>query len=442
VNGSTNSPPVVDISTTPVTGVVPLDTATTITATDPDGNDMTYQVDYGDGSPVQRGTVATTPLNHRYTTPGSYTIRVEVSDGTVSVVRYAHITGALSEPLVANAGDDQSATVDDIVQFDGTGSRPNAAISLYSWDFGDGSSGQGSAATHAYASAGTYTVTLTTSAGTQSKSDTAVVTVKPKPATTGLQVTVTNSGSALADATVLVVASDGTRTSATTGTDGTARLQNLPDATYTVYAVKSGYLPAKGSANVVGGVGTASIELKSGDVATASVTSSPMTPAQIVAAGIDPNDPVNQNVVEFTVQLAFMPNTFSGYSNGTGFATCPTISGIDVACGGSGGGASFTYGDYQVSVSSQVTPSGQRQLVWMVIPGKAKWLKEFFDVQLITDGHQPGRWRRLCHRPWVGHAIGSGGTHARSDGPTAIGHCRLSRCPGGSEPHGRLVPAW
>ena len=235
---------------------------------------------------------------------------------------------------------------------------------------------------------GTYTAKLTAFIGTQTDVDTAQIEVKPVPVAPGLQVTVTGGGSALPGATALLVASDGTRTSGLTGNDGTTRLQNLADGSYTIYAVKSGYLPAKAAATIVDGRGTVTVDLKVGDVATASVTSTPMTRDEIVEAGIDVDDPANQNVVEFQVHLAFETDTtFQGYSNTNGFAACPTFAEVVVSCSGGGSGwdvATFETSGYEVYVTNQVSPQGQRQLVWMVIPGKSKWLKEFFDVQLMV----------------------------------------------------------
>lgn len=38
---------------------------------------------------------------------------------------------------------------------------PDAVITLYKWDFGDGTMGTGKAVNHSYSSAGDYSVTLT-----------------------------------------------------------------------------------------------------------------------------------------------------------------------------------------------------------------------------------------------------------------------------------------
>ncbi|MEW6086989.1 MAG: PKD domain-containing protein [bacterium] len=63
---------------------------------------------------------------------------------------------------VANAGPDQSAQINQSVNFDGSGSSDSdGTIVLYNWDFGDGTTGSGITASNSYSTAGTYTVTLT-----------------------------------------------------------------------------------------------------------------------------------------------------------------------------------------------------------------------------------------------------------------------------------------
>ena len=73
-------------------------------------------------------------------------------------------------------------------QFGASGSSsayPGSAISIYSWDWGDGTSGAGASPTHAYAQPGTYAVqlTVTDSNGLTSAVAMQPVTVAPRPAT-------------------------------------------------------------------------------------------------------------------------------------------------------------------------------------------------------------------------------------------------------------------
>ena len=65
-------------------------------------------------------------------------------------------------PPTADAGGPYQGYVNELIQFDGSGSSdPNNDELTYSWDFGDGSTGTGISPTHVYTSTGTYTITLT-----------------------------------------------------------------------------------------------------------------------------------------------------------------------------------------------------------------------------------------------------------------------------------------
>jgi hypothetical protein len=119
-----------------------------------------------------------------------------------------------------------------------------------------------------------------------SKQDTTVVTVTDPPPTPGLAVTVKNSaGNPLVGADIIIIDAAGKRTSGMTGNDGVGHLQGLADGDYTVYAWLSGYLPGKVPATVMNNSGSVTISLAPGQVATASVTSTPLTYDQIIAAG-------------------------------------------------------------------------------------------------------------------------------------------------------------
>ncbi|WP_229688566.1 ThuA domain-containing protein [Micromonospora yangpuensis] len=73
---SGNSPPTVTASATPTSGTAPLTVAFTGTATDPDGDTpLTYAWSFGDG-----GTASTLNASRTYTTPGTYTATLTVTD--------------------------------------------------------------------------------------------------------------------------------------------------------------------------------------------------------------------------------------------------------------------------------------------------------------------------------------------------------------------------
>ena len=144
-----------------------------------------------------------------------------------------------------------------------------------------------------------------------------------------------------------------------------------------------------------GGSGSVTIQLTSGVLGTSAITVKRLTYDEIIAAGIDPSDPSNQNVIEFTIHLCFSDTgsctDLGGYMNdgasGSGF--------IGVEPGGGGGGGScdsdsceLVFGegteDETIVIGTPEFIGGQPHIFWMIIPGKARFLKEFFDVGLAV----------------------------------------------------------
>ena len=273
---------------------------------------MTTTIDWGDGTDPVSGPGTGHASPHRYASPGTYLVRVDASDGKVSTVRTARVVVTLSEPITAAAGDDRSAIAGQAVSFNGSGSRPSGVIGEYDWDFGDGTGVSGLSVTHSYPTPGSYTVTLRVHAGAQTAVDTALVTVEPIPKTPGLDVHVSADGSSLLGAEATIVDPSGQRRTAITGADGHAVLGGLPDGDTTVYVWADGFRPVAQQATVTGGSGSIEVALTSGDVGAAVLDSHRLTQDEIVAKGIDPADPANQNVFEFTINLYFVPLDASG----------------------------------------------------------------------------------------------------------------------------------
>jgi hypothetical protein len=308
-------------------------------------------------------------------------------------------TGVIAQAiLTASAGESMAATEGVPVTFDGSGSAPASVITGYRWDFGDGKTGVGAGVQHTYSAAGHYTATLAVTDGTSTAKGTVTVTVSsPAP---GAAITVRDSkGGPISGADVVYMASDGSRISATSDGDGIATLEGLPDGSDGIYAYASGYQVATGSVTVSGGVGSATMNLDEGQVATASLTSTPMTLAQIEAAGIDPNAPGNQSVYQFHIELAFPPDyagtvpDLCGFVNGSGEFVGDTGS-----CGGGGGGGGGTISAGHCTANEcyfgnvEAVPEivhGEPLIQWLVLNGHVTVLKQFFSVDMLIDNLSP-----------------------------------------------------
>ena len=95
-----NNPPEIEsLSADPAEGEAPLEVAFDVEATDPDGDELTYEWDFGDGSPTSDEEDPT----HTYTEPGTYEAVVTVSDGTDEVTD--SVTVQVTEPAEPPAGE-------------------------------------------------------------------------------------------------------------------------------------------------------------------------------------------------------------------------------------------------------------------------------------------------------------------------------------------------
>ncbi|HXA53357.1 MAG TPA: PKD domain-containing protein [Solirubrobacteraceae bacterium] len=312
--------------------------------------------------------------------------------------------------LHAAAGESISAVEGASVTLDGSGSTPAAEITKYRWQFGDGAEAEGAGDAilhHVYATAGKYTAKLTVFRGGEESSASVAVTVtaKPKPAggghpAEGVYVTVKGEGAEPIDgATVLYVGSSGTRIEAASGSSGEAVLKGLPEGTDTVYVYKSGLRPAVAQVTVNGeGDGTTSVTLSAGETAAAKVESKELDYEEIVAAGINPSEPANQNVYKFVIKLAFIespPVEVHGYVNGGGEfvgGTGASGGGGGWSCGSGGcegGGGGGGGGGGERIIAQPEVVEGHPLIQWLILHGKAAVLKQFFEVSMIVQNLSP-----------------------------------------------------
>lgn len=154
---------------------------------DPQGDALTYDWDFGDGSPHGSGVAPT----HTYAAEGTYTVTLVVTGADGEASSPASTTATiLNQPPAVDAGPDQSASLGMAVSIAAsfTDAGTDDAPWTYWVNWGDGSTPeQGSlaapgpiAASHTYASAGTYTVAVTvTDRDGASGTDAAAIVVSP-----------------------------------------------------------------------------------------------------------------------------------------------------------------------------------------------------------------------------------------------------------------------
>jgi PKD repeat protein len=157
-----NQAPTVEAGADRNTGTAPLNVTFTAQATDADGDTLTYEWDFADGSAKANGR----EVDHTYTDAGTYDAKVTVSDGnggsTTATVRV--VVGdppGNQAPSVEATADPKSGTSPLTVHFSGQARDPEGEGLIATWDFGDGGRAAGLSATHVYTAAGTYTATLT-----------------------------------------------------------------------------------------------------------------------------------------------------------------------------------------------------------------------------------------------------------------------------------------
>ena len=91
------APTITAASAKPTSGAAPLTVQFSGSATDPDGDALTYRWVFGDGA-----TATGTSVSHRYASAGRYTAYLRVSDGSTTVQ---------SDPIVISVGSGPSATI-------------------------------------------------------------------------------------------------------------------------------------------------------------------------------------------------------------------------------------------------------------------------------------------------------------------------------------------
>ena len=366
-----NSAPIAGLSVTPTDGEAPLAVAATVSYSDSDADWLTYRIDYGDGGGIKRQVVeaGSAVLSHTFEKVGIFQVRLTVDDGLQVTEETQTVTVASPEPLRAIAGDDRVVPIHEAVDFDGSASQPVGIPHTYAWDFGDGQTAGGPTTQHAYSAAGDYTVTLTVDDGVDQSTDEVHISVL-EPSGQGLAVSVSASGTLLSGATVAVNDPIGTRYSCVTTNLGECTLTGVPDGEWAVLAYAPGYLTDTKTATVTGGVGRVEIALEPGPIGTAELQTRRLDASEVEALGIDPNDPDNQNVIQFSVVVAGTDKELTGVAN-RGTCWCD-------------GDAWKGWSDEKRTYHPSYRVVDGRPTVVVLATAKASWLKEFFQVDLVV----------------------------------------------------------
>jgi PKD repeat protein len=157
---SGNQPPEVTVTVSSTSGVVPLSVDFSSSASDPDGQIVSYNWSFGDG-----GTSSSTAPTHVYTRAGVYSVRLTVADNagaTASAAAEVRVLDLPNQPpqvtLLASA---TSGTAPLTVSFSCNAVDSDGFIVAYNWSFGDGSTSSQVMPSYVYKSPGVYTATVT-----------------------------------------------------------------------------------------------------------------------------------------------------------------------------------------------------------------------------------------------------------------------------------------
>jgi PKD repeat protein len=177
--GTGNRPPTVAPMADVTNGPAPLTSHLMAMATDPDGDPLTYQWDLGNGSTSTEANPTAS-----YSTPGSYTATVDVSDGhggTAHGELLITVTGGEVPVVTVGAAPTGGAAPLDVV-LTATAVDAQGGPLTYAWTFGDGTVGTGAQVAHTYTANGvrTATVKVTDSDGNVG-TGTATITVGAEP---------------------------------------------------------------------------------------------------------------------------------------------------------------------------------------------------------------------------------------------------------------------
>jgi parallel beta-helix repeat protein len=157
-----NIPPTAGFSYSPSNPSVDDTIQFTDTSYDSDGTITSWSWNFGDG-----GSSTIKNPQHQYTTSGTYTVTLEVTDndGAKNSISQTINVGESAPPNIPPSADfsytPSNPTTDDVMQFTDLSTDPDGSIHSWLWNFGDGETSTNRNPKHRYLSDGTYSVSLT-----------------------------------------------------------------------------------------------------------------------------------------------------------------------------------------------------------------------------------------------------------------------------------------
>jgi len=158
VSGAGNYPPVVEFNFSPSEPKRQEMVRFTDQSSDPDGRIISWEWDFGDGTPRNREQNPT----HSYSNIGTFNVVLKVTDDTGATSTKSKSITVINRPPTASFRHSPSTPTDlEIVQFTDESSDPDGRIISWRWDFGDKITSSEQNPRHRYADDGSYIVTLT-----------------------------------------------------------------------------------------------------------------------------------------------------------------------------------------------------------------------------------------------------------------------------------------
>ncbi|MCH1939638.1 PKD domain-containing protein [Holdemania massiliensis] len=272
---------------------------------------------------------------------------------------------------------------DEEINFDASKSKDDRGIVSYSWNMGNDENVGQESFTYTYSTPGTYTVTLTVKdeAGNIGTATCEVTVVEDDSKYVQFDLSVINrrDNTSIGNVAVKFSKLNGDEVlSFITDDQGKANVI-IESGSYLVELFANGYFSEQQKVMVDSTLNDIAFKLSKLDFIEGKLTSTEMTYDEIVAAGIDVNDPDNQHIYKHEVKLEFaagleIPVTV--YKNSAG-KILRAIDGIP-------GFFKNSFTGIDSSTNSRITIYPISEKFYLAVIGEAKWLKQMFDVRLVV----------------------------------------------------------